>query len=312
MAGWTPVVETSAAPTGWTPVEENAPVSPPKPNTYQKLTAGYNPDVEEWAQKHPVVGPIVRFLDATGGAAMSAPEAIVKGITGAVKSATTGQKYPLAQTLLEAGQGWADPKVRQGALSVLPEALGVGAGNVAAGEAVPAAISAGASAVKSALPSAARAGAAFQDIKTTVGSVPIDTGKFSDSALELYTQSQRGATLPKAVRDLVNRATKPEGTPLTYSEAKDFQSNISSLSANQRMSLNPKTMRLVGQLNQDLKSALEDAADTAGKGEQFQKAMKEYHNAMQIQDWTDTVKSNAWKAALVGVGGYELKRLLGL
>jgi hypothetical protein len=136
--------------------------------------------------------------------------------------------------------------------------------------------------------------------------------KPGDVALQIYEQSQRGATLPSAVRKLIVRAVAKDGPPITYAEAKDFQSNISSLSASDRMALNPKMARLVGQLNGALKDSLESAADTQGKGEQFAQAMKEYHNAMTLQEWTDTIKKNAWKAALTGVAGYELKRLLGL
>ena len=166
--------------------------------------------------------------------------------------------------------------------------------------------------VANALPSAQRAGNALQEVKSLAADIPVDTSKFSDSALELYSQSQRGATLPKAVRDLVNRVTKPDSPPLTYEEAKDFQSNISSLSANDKMSLNAKTVRLVGQLNQDLKSSLSDAADTAGKGEQFQQAMREYHNAMLLRGYSENAISAAWKAALTGAGLYGAAKVFGL
>lgn len=187
------------------------------------------------------------------------------------------------------------------------------AGGVLGEAAVPAAIAAGtygASRALNALPSAARAGAAFREVKGAAGQVPIDMGKVGDTALELYTQSQRGATLPKAVRDLVNRATKPDAPPLTYAEAKDFQSNISSLSTNDKMSLKPNTVRLVGQLNGALKDSLADAADTVGKGQKFQDAMKEYHNAMKLKGFSDAAIDVAWKAALTagGIAGAEKLR----
>jgi hypothetical protein len=102
---------------------------------------------------------------------------------------------------------------------------------------------------KDILPSTQRASAALSDVKSVAGSIPIDMSKPGNTALELYTQSQRGATLPKVVRDFVNRATKPGADPITCEEAKDFQSNISNLSADEKMSLKPNTKRLVGQLN---------------------------------------------------------------
>lgn len=161
-----------------------------------------------------------------------------------------------------------------------------------------------------ALPSAAKAGKALQEIKQTAGDVPIDMSRPGNTALELYEQSQRGASLPKVVRDFVKRATAPGGEPITYAEAKDFQSNVSQLSADERMMLKPNTKRLLGQLNSDLKSSLEDAADVQGKGEQFTQAMKEYHHAMQLRDLTDTAKEALWKAVLTGAGLYGVKKIL--
>ena len=162
------------------------------------------------------------------------------------------------------------------------------------------------------IPSTKRAGAALAEVESAAGDVPIDMKKPGNTALELYEQSQRGATLPKAVRDLVTRATKPDAPPLTYSEAKDFQSNISKLSANEKLKLNANTKRLVGQLNQDLHESLTEAADTKGKGEQFTKAMKEYHNAMKLKGFTDEAISIAWKSALGGLGLGAGKKLLDL
>lgn len=161
-----------------------------------------------------------------------------------------------------------------------------------------------------ALPSTARAGAALQEVKAVAGDVPINTAKPGNTALEIYTQSQRGANLPSSVGKLVRRLAAPDQPPMTYAEAKDFQSNISKLSANEKMALNPNTKRLVGQLNEDLKSSLQDAADTAGKGQQFQKAMQEYHSAMKLRGVSDAVIDATWKAALSGVGLYGAKKII--
>lgn len=166
--------------------------------------------------------------------------------------------------------------------------------------------------VKGALPSTARAGAAFREIKAAVGDIPIDVSKVGNSALELWTQSERGSTLPKAVRQLVNRLAKPGSDPITYEEAKDFQSNVSNLSANEKMNLKPNTVRLLGQLNADLKESLADAADTAGKGQQFTTAMREYHQAMKLRGFTDEAISQAWKMALRGAGIYGAAKIFGL
>jgi hypothetical protein len=163
-----------------------------------------------------------------------------------------------------------------------------------------------------ALPSTERAGAALQDVKATAGSVPIDTTKVGNTALDIYTQSQRGATLPTSVNKLVRRLADPNAAPMTYEEAKDFQSNISKLSADEQMKLNPNTKRLVGQLNQDLKGSLQDAADTVGKGQQFQKAMTEYHNAMKLRGYSEDAITAAWRVALGATGTYTAAKIFGL
>lgn len=155
-------------------------------------------------------------------------------------------------------------------------------------------------AIKNALPSTERAGAALGQVKAAAGDIPIDMTKPGNTALDLYTQSQRGASLPMAVRKFLTRTTTPDSPPLTYAEAKDFQSNISRLSADEYGKMNPNTKRLVGQLNADLKDSLSGAADSVGKGEQFTQAMQEYHNAMRLKGMSSQAIEYAMKAAITG------------
>lgn len=107
------------------------PSSVPQPeSTYRRLTEPYNPNVEEWAAKHPILGPAARFLDATGAAVMASPEQALRMFEqfgNPVKSYLQGEA-----DLVNAVNAWRNPRA---AASVLPEALGAGTGNVAAGEA---------------------------------------------------------------------------------------------------------------------------------------------------------------------------------
>lgn len=166
--------------------------------------------------------------------------------------------------------------------------------------------------VASALPSAERAGAALNEVRQAAGSIPISMAKPGNTALELMTQSERGASLPKAVRQFVQRAANPNLGPVTYEEAKDFQSNISNLSANEKMAIKPNTARLLGQLNADLKDSLKGAADVVGKGDTFAKAMQEYHSAMRLAGWTENAISNGWNAALTAAKVGGLAKILNL
>lgn len=175
----------------------------------------------------------------------------------------------------------------------------------------------GASDISEAIPSAERAGASLGEVKEVAGDVSLSggkLGKLSDTVGEIMKQDERGAPAPAPVKQLAKRLES--GEPLKYEEAKDFQSNISALSVEEKMGMSPNTKRLVGQLNQDLKGALEDAADTKGKGEQFVQSMKEYHNAMRLKEMSDTAKAAAIKAGIVaafgatGGAGYALYKKL--
>ena len=117
-----------AAQHGGTAAEEE------KPSLYQKLTAPIDPGAHN---------PATRFLSSVGGAVIGAPEA-----------ALNTMRHPIdtAKGVVSSLQAWRDPNTWKGALSVLPEALGQGVGNVAAGEITGAAGSAAKSAAASVVP----------------------------------------------------------------------------------------------------------------------------------------------------------------
>ena len=141
----------------------NAPkAAPPEPSTYEKLTRSYNPDVEEYAAKHPILGPAARFFDAAGGAVMAFPENAYEGLRHPIESAKS------IGGAINAYNPWNPNHISaRGALSVLPEALGQGAGNVAAGEA--------ASAIPKAMPLALRSPIA-KATRTMEGTGPLKRG----------------------------------------------------------------------------------------------------------------------------------------
>lgn len=137
---------------------------PQQPSMWGKLTESYNPDVEQFAQKHPVLGAPARFFDAVGGAVLGTPQALYRTAfpeKGAQESPEDKnfdayeQAHPFVGHLArpfyqiggmfvnpaseEAARYWTgrDPNLKpsaSGAASVLPEAFGTGVGNVAAGE----------------------------------------------------------------------------------------------------------------------------------------------------------------------------------
>lgn len=111
-----------------------APEEEKGPSTYQRLTSSYSPGVEEFAEKHPVLGPPTRFFDAAGGAAMAFPGQVYQQFRHPLKSATgMGGQVADAYRFWTGKDKDIKPSV-SGVASVLPEALGQGTGNVAAGE----------------------------------------------------------------------------------------------------------------------------------------------------------------------------------
>ena len=102
---------------------------------------------EGWAENHPVLGPLARFLVSGGQNAANAITEAAPMLYHAVTDPTTPEEAGLgldpkqrliyrmgAKQAAEAGVDYASGKVTpQGALSVLPEALGTGVGQTAGG-----------------------------------------------------------------------------------------------------------------------------------------------------------------------------------
>ena len=92
----------------------------------------------------------------------------------------------------------------------------------------------GSQAAIDAIPNAERAGQAFQEVSKVAGShtVPVTDG-LSNSLMKYQQLVDSGGSRSLAVSKLLNRLTDPEKGPLTYDEARLFQSNISRLSADE-------------------------------------------------------------------------------
>ena len=97
--------------------QKNTPVPQSQQSTYDKLTAPTSPGVQEFASKHPILGPVVRGLDAAGGAVMGFPGGVARSIAHPIDTANS-----VAQSI----EDWTTkPKqtLELDAPSVLPEAL---------------------------------------------------------------------------------------------------------------------------------------------------------------------------------------------
>jgi hypothetical protein len=162
----------------------------------------------------------------------------------------------------------------------------------------------GAKLLKGMLPSTARAGAKFQEVMGAAKQVPIDISAPGNAALRIMQLSERGGTMPKAVRDLLKRMTDPQKPPMVYEEARDFASNISRLSVDEFNRLTPALKREITNLRVTLNHSVEKAAASAGKGPQYKSAMKEYAKASQGRQMVDDVKTAAKRWAIPGGVAY--------
>jgi polyhydroxyalkanoate synthesis regulator phasin len=122
-----------------------------------------------------------------------------------------------------------------------------------------------------------------------------------------------GGSRSLSVEKLLNRVTDPSKGPLTYEEARDFGSNLSRLSADESQRLTPVMKRAVGQISQNLRDTTAQTATAAGKGPQFQAAMKEYSKASNLRETVDDIKGEAWntlkKTVPWAAGAYTAKKI---
>lgn len=201
-------------------------------------------------------------------------------------------------------------KATQGAGEVGQGKTLQGAGDIASGAAqaatMPGAFAAPEVADK--IPTTFRAGQALEDVGQAAKDVPVRLDTATKTIKEFIKEEAAGGDSVPAVKKLADRLES--GEKLSYDEIKRFQGNISGLSASEKIGYKPNTFRLLGQLNGELKEALTEAADVEGKGEKFVQAMKDYHNAMRLSEFTDKMKSAAVTAALGAAGLKILQKFI--
>jgi hypothetical protein len=173
-----------------------------------------------------------------------------------------------------------------------------------------------------AIPSAARAGERFQSVARVANQVPIDVSAPGDVALRIADLAQRGGGTnwgPPPVRQFIQYVTDPKKPPMTYEVARDFASNISRLSTKDLASIPPAMMREIAGLRVTLNKSVAEAAQTAGKGTEYVKAMTEYAKAKQLQGAIEDALAGAKKAlpyagagAVFGGSHWLTKHIAGL
>lgn len=164
-----------------------------------------------------------------------------------------------------------------------------------------------------AIPSAKAAGKMFDSVMADAGDLPV-TLQHSMNPLERTQQlASRGAAPIRVADQLFQRVNTVN--PMTYKEGRDFASNISSLSAGDKMNMNGPMKSAVGELRGAFHQDLANTADTVGRGQDYLSAVQEYARAMGLRDTARNVGLFAVKKALplagaAGGAAYEAHKLL--
>ncbi len=170
------------------------------------------------------------------------------------------------------------------------------------------------------IPTAAKAASKFQDVMSVAKDMPVSLENSQDAAMKLMDW-QKKTQLGPTVNKFLNRITNPNLGQLTYGEARDFQQILGKLSADEASKLPPAVRFDLTRMVVGLKEDVGQAAGKVGKYAEYMDAMKQYRQAMQLQQAADFAKEQAIKgvvagAKTVGAGalaglGYEAYKSLG-
>lgn len=152
-----------------------------------------------------------------------------------------------------------------------------------------------------AAPSAKWAAKMFESVAGDAGNVPVSLSRSSDAILRAHELGEAGAGMPKAVNKIIKRATDPDAGPLTYSQARDYYSQITALSAKDRMAMNPIMKRQVGIIAGALKDDIGDAANQVGRAADYYASLKNYARAKALM--RTATQMGKWAAAAAGAAG---------
>lgn len=161
-----------------------------------------------------------------------------------------------------------------------------------------------ATAVENAMPAArsARASQAFEELKGAIGNHTVHmTDRLANSLADIKDAVDTGSTLPSVVNKFVTRIADLEEGPLTYKEARQFYSNVSDLSASERMASKAKDLRLIQEFKHALGETISTTAENGGRLQQYQQAMKDFSGAARTREAAKTAGKLAIGAA--GLGG---------
>lgn len=184
---------------------------------------------------------------------------------------------------------------------------------------IPGLASAAKGAVAGMLPSTERAGQKFQQVMGAAKDVPVDLSKVDPIVERAKELRAHGHGPPSQAMRQYMRTQQPAAfgpfqmapEPMTYETARDFAVSAGDQSAREIMGTNKTMKRQNKSFARALDEANREAAYQAGRGPEYDQAMREYRNARRLQKAKQILAESGKKAAIgagIGAAGYGLYR----
>jgi len=115
--------------------------------------------------------------------------------------------------------------------------------------------------------------------------------------------TRTGGTSPKVVSDLRTRLNDPAQRALLFSEARDFYTNLASVSRAELSEMNQPMQSEIKNLKSALHNVMTASAASVGQGKEYADAMNKYAKASSVQDFLKNARPWLISLGLVGGGG---------
>jgi len=159
------------------------------------------------------------------------------------------------------------------------------------------------------IPTRAKASKVFESVMQDAGNQPVNLTRAMAPLERAQQLSARGGGTVAAADNLYKRINTVN--PLDYREARDWASNLSRISGQDKMSASPALRAEVGKLSHAFNEDIGDTAASVGRGEDYAKAMRDYRRASVFNDAAKTAAKWAIPAAAGGGAlSYGLRKLL--
>jgi hypothetical protein len=166
------------------------------------------------------------------------------------------------------------------------------------------------------LPTATRGAKRLNEVEEVAGKLPVELNRAHDELVRAKQLSDAGFYAPAPIKKLLKRYASAQrgGKIITYSEARDFYSALSSSSATESMAIKPPMRRQLGLIVEGLRGDIGDTAAMVGKDSQYFSGIQDYARAMKARRIANAIggalKSKALKYAAGAGAGYAAAKAI--